>query len=137
MKLAQHIAHGLDAVLLPEEAVAAAGAEVGEAQAFDGAQELDLVPEAGLGAGVEDVEFELVEGWRRGAGLHLADDGEGVDLPHGDLGPEAGEAEDELAVGFGDLVVGEAEVVLEPVEELGLEDLADAVEGVAGEPDEL
>ena len=55
---------GLDAVLLPEEAVAAAGAEVGEAEAFDAAEELDLVPEAGLGAGVEDVELELVEGRR-------------------------------------------------------------------------
>ena len=73
----------------------------------------------------------------RGAGLHLADDGEGVDLPQGDLGPEAGEADAELAVVFGDLVVGEAEVVLEPGEEVGVEDLLGAVEGVAGEPDEL
>ncbi len=43
----------------------------------------------------------------------------------------------ELAVGLGDLVGGEAEVVLEPVEEGGLEDAAGAVEGIAGEPDEL
>ena len=79
---------GLDAVLLPEEAVTAAGAEVGETQAGDMAEELDLVPEAGLGAGVEDVEFELVEGGEGGTGFHLRDDGEGVDLPHGDLGPK-------------------------------------------------
>ena len=72
---------GLDAVLLPEEAMATAGAEVGEVEAFDLAKLLDLVPETGLGAGVEDVEFELVEGGEGGAGLHLGDDGEGVDLP--------------------------------------------------------
>ena len=100
-------------------------------------EEFDLVPEAGLGAGVEDVELELVEGGEGGAGLHLADDGERVDLPHGDLGPEAGEFDDELPVGFVNLVVGEAEVVLEPVEEVGLEDLFGAVEGVTGKPDEL
>ena len=130
-------AQGLDDVLLPEEAVAAAGAELGDADLGHGAQALDLLPEARLGAGVEDVELHLVEAGERGAGAHLADQGEGVDLPHGDLGPEAGEAEDELAVLLGDGVIGEAEAVFEPGEEGGLEDLARAVEGVAGEPDQL
>jgi hypothetical protein len=106
-------------------------------KALDLAKLLDLIPEAGFGAGVEDVELELVEGGEGGPGLHLADDGEGVDLPHGDFGPEAGEANDELPVVLGDGVVREAEVVLEPVEELGGEDVADSVEGIAGEPDEL
>ena len=76
-------------VLLPEEGVAAAGAEVGDAEAGGGAEALDLVPEAGLGAGVEDVELELVEIGEGGAGFELRDDGEGVDLPQGDFGPEA------------------------------------------------
>jgi len=97
---------GFYGVLLPKEAVAAAGAEVGEAKAFDGAEDFDLVPKAGFGAGVEDIEFELGELGECGAGLHLADDGEGVDLPHGDRRPEAGEADDELAVVLGYLVVG-------------------------------
>ena len=61
--------------------MAAAGAEVGEAEVGDVAEALNLVPEMGLGAGVEDVELQLVEGGEGGAGLHLADDGEGVDLP--------------------------------------------------------
>jgi hypothetical protein len=72
---------GLNAIFLPEEAAAAVGPEVGEAEAFDLAELLDLVPEAGLGAGVEYVEFELVEGGERGAGFEFGDDGEGVDLP--------------------------------------------------------
>ena len=37
----------------------------------------------------------------------------------------------------GEIEVGEAEVVLEPVEECGLEDSAGAVEGVAGQPDQF
>ena len=134
-------AQGLDDILLPEEGVAAAGAELGDAQVGGGAEARDLVPELGFGAGVEDVELELVQVGEGGAGAHLADEREGVDLPEGDLGPEAVEAEDELALlvagALGDLVGGEAEVVLEPVEEGGLEDAAGAVEGVAGEPDEL
>ncbi len=134
-------AQGLDDVLLPEEGVAAAGAELGDAEVGGGAEARDLVPEAGLGAGVEDVELQLVQVGEGGAGAQLADEGEGVDLPEGDLGPEAVEAEVELALSvagaLGDGVVGEAEAVLEPVEEGGLEDAAGAVEGVAGEPDEL
>ena len=130
-------AHGLDDVLLPEEAVTAAGAELGDADVGDGAEEFDLVPELGFGAGVEDVELHLVEAGERGAGAHLADQGEGVDLPHGDLGPEAGETQDKLAIVLGDFVAGEAEAGFEPRKEGGLEDLAGAVEGVAGKPDEL
>ena len=37
----------------------------------------------------------------------------------------------------GEFVVGEPEVVLQPIEEGGLEDAAAAVERVAGEPDQL
>ena len=59
---------GLDDILLPEEAVAAAGAELGDADLGHGAQALDLFPQAGLGAGVEDVELHLVEAGERGAG---------------------------------------------------------------------
>ena len=36
-----------------------------------------------------------------------------------------------------DFVIAELKAVFEPVEERGLEDMAHAVEGVAGEPDEL
>ncbi len=94
MKLSpEHVAHGLDDVFLPEEAVAAAGAEVADVEAGDAAQALHLFPEAGLGAGVEDVELELGEVLEAGAGFELVDDGERVDLPHGGLGPEAVESE--------------------------------------------
>ena len=44
-------AQGLDDVLLPEEAVAAAGAELGDADLGNGAQALDFLPQARLGAG--------------------------------------------------------------------------------------
>ena len=58
---AQHVAHGLDDILLPEKAVAAAGAEVADAQAGHAAQARHLFPEPGLGAGVEDVELQFAE----------------------------------------------------------------------------
>src|SRR6185312_1776391 len=105
-------AHGLDDIFLPEEGVAASCAELGDADARDGAEELDLVPEAGLGARVKDVKLHLVQLRKRGAGSHLADKGERVDLPHRDLGPEAGEADGELARMLRDFVFGETEAVL-------------------------
>jgi hypothetical protein len=42
-----------------------------------------------------------------------------------------------LPVVLGDLVPGEAEVGFQPCKEGGFEDLARAVEGIAGEPDQL
>ena len=78
---AEHVAHGIDDVLLPQEAVPATGAEVADAEAGNAAQALHFFPEAGLGARVENVELELAELFQAGAGLELVDDRERVDLP--------------------------------------------------------
>src|ERR1700679_3777763 len=134
---AEDVAHGDDYILMPEIAVAAAGAEVADAERGHAAEALHFFPEARFGAGVEDVEVELAEVLHCGACLEFVDDGEGVDFPESCIGPEAFEAEGDLAVLHGKLVVGEAEVLVEPFEEFGLEDAALAVEGVAGEPDQL
>ena len=69
--VAEAFAQGLHAPVLPEEGMAAAGAEVGEAQVFEGAQAVDLLPDAGHGAGVEDLELEPAHGraGRRGSGV--------------------------------------------------------------------
>ena len=134
---AEDVAHGLDDVFLPEKAVAAAGAEVADVEVGDAAKALHLLPKAGFGAGVEDVELELGEFFEAGAGFEFIDGGESVDLPHGCLGPKSMETEGKLAIFGGEFEGGEAEVALQPFEESGLEDAAAAVEGVAGEPDEF
>ena len=90
---AEHVAHGLHHILLPEKAVAAAGAEVADVQAGNAAQALHLLPQAGLGARIENVEFELAQALEAGARLQLVDGRERVDLPHCRLGPQAVEAE--------------------------------------------
>ena len=65
--------HGIDHILLPQKAVAAAGAEVADAQTRNAAKALHFFPEPGLGARVEDVQFELAEMLESGAGFELAD----------------------------------------------------------------
>ena len=135
--VAQHVTHGFHNVFLPEEAVAAAGAEVADVQTGHSAHARHLFPEAGLGASVEDIELELGEVLEVGAGFELIDCGEGVDLPHGCLRPRAFKAKGELAVADIEIEVGEAEVAFEPAKESRLEDAAASVEGVAGEPDHL
>ena len=115
----------------------AAGAEVADAEIGNAAQAFHLFPEPRLGAGVENVEFELAQMLERGARLQFADLGERVDLPHRRSRPEALEAELQLAVADGELIVGEPEIVLQPIEEGRLEDAAAAEEAVAGEPDQF
>ena len=61
--------HGVDDILLPEKAVAAARAEVADAEIGNSAQALHLFPEPGFGARVEDVEFEFGQALQAGAGL--------------------------------------------------------------------
>lgn len=81
------VAHGLDDILLPEKAVTAAGAEVTDAQAGDAAEAVHLLPEAGLGAGVKDVELKFAEALEGGAGAQFTDGGERVNLPESGGGP--------------------------------------------------
>ena len=96
----------------------------------------DLRPQLRLGARVEDVEREAAHVLQRGARAQLADDRERRDLPHGGVAPRPGEFEHELPVLPGQLVFGQLEIG-EPGQKLRAENLAAAVEGVAGEPDQL
>ena len=114
--------------------MAAAGAEVGQPQVGQGAKALDLVPQPGLGAGVEHVQLEPTQPVEGGSAAQFVDDGEGGDLPQRHLGPGALERQVGLTVADFQPVVGQAEV-REPGQEIRREDRLDAVEGVAGQPD--
>ncbi len=131
------VGHGFDDVFLPEEAVAAAGAKIADAEVGSAAEAGHFFPEASLGARIEDVEFEFAEAFEGGAGFEFADGGESVDLPHGGFGPKTVKGKGELAAVSGELVVGEAKVLFEPSEEFRFEDVLAAVEGVSSEPDEF
>ena len=61
-------------------------------------QPLDLFPELGLGAGIDDIERERAEVPQGRARAQFVDDGEGRDFPHGGFDPGAVEIELELAV---------------------------------------
>ena len=58
----QPLLHGLHAPVLPQMAVAAARAEIGDFQAFNRAQLFDLFPKPRHGAGVKHLQFELAHG---------------------------------------------------------------------------
>ncbi len=51
----------LDAPALPQKTVAAAGAEIGNAQARQFPQPFDLFPHLGLCAGVENIQREITK----------------------------------------------------------------------------
>src|ERR1700749_2649143 len=100
---------------MPQKTVPPARAEVADAEIGNAAQPLHLFPQPGLGARIQDVELELAQVLEVGACFELANLREGEDLPHGCRRPQAMELEIQLAVFDGELIVGEPEVVLEPV----------------------
>jgi hypothetical protein len=131
--VAQPLLHGLHGPVLPEEGVAAAGAEIGDAQVGDLLEALDLFPELRHGAGVEDLKLEPAHVAQHGAAAQLHQDGERGDFPQHDLGPGAFEGQLVLIADAFE-VVGRQLQRLEPVHEFGREHLALAVEGVAAHP---
>lgn len=78
-----------DAPALPKEAVAAAGAEIGNAQARQFPQPLDLLPHLGLCTGVKHIEREITERAHGAARAQLVDDGERRDFPERRIHPAA------------------------------------------------
>ena len=127
---------GLDAPALPQEAMAPPRSEIGKPQAVQLAQPLDLGPELGLRAGIENVEDEPALSLHRLARAQLVENGKRRDLPHGGVRPRPVEMQLVLAVDLVELVFGEAEGG-EPVDEVGREHLGLAVERIAGEPDQF
>ncbi len=134
--LPEPLLHGLHAPSLPEKGMAPAGPEVGNPQVRQLLQPLHLLPHLRLGPGVDDVELEAAEIAEERPRAELADDRQRRHLPHHDERPRPVEAELELAVSPVELVLGKLEV-LQPVQEVGAEDLLDAVEAVARQPDHL
>ena len=110
--------------------------EIRQTQAIQLAQPLDLVPQFGLGACIENIEFEAALSLGHLARAQFIDDGKRRNFPHGRMRPRPVEMQLILAVDLVQLVFGKAEV-REPGDEIGGEHLGLAVEGVAGEPDQL
>ena len=109
---------GLDAPALPQEAVASSRAEIGKAQAFQLAQALDLAPELGLGAGIENIERKSALSLHHLARAQLVENGKRRNFPHGGVGPWPVEMQFILAVHLVELIFGEAKRG-EPVDEIG------------------
>src|SRR6202020_2528708 len=70
--------HGIDHVFLPEEAMAAASSEVGDGEARDAAQALDLAPEFRLRPRVQNIKAELAQSLQRRPGFQFVEDGKRV-----------------------------------------------------------
>ena len=134
---AEHLRVEFDVPLLPQEIVAAAGAEVGEVQVLELAEHLDLLPCTGFAECIEDVELALVEECEPCTIAQSVHDDDGVDLPEGDLAPRTFEREFPLPILRTPEGVLRQTQVAQEVDELSAEDVLPAVELIAREPDEL
>ncbi|OIQ64458.1 hypothetical protein GALL_539920 [mine drainage metagenome] len=123
----------LDAPALPQVAMTAARPEIGKTQAFQFAQALDLGPQLGLGAGIENIEGEPALSLGHLARAQFNDNGERGNLPHRRVHPRTVEIQFILAVHLCELVFGKAEGG-EPVDEVRRKHLGLAVERITGEP---
>ena len=130
---AQALDHRLHAPVLPQEAVAPARAEVGDADAGQQLEAADLLPHARHGPRVQHLQLELAEPLGDGAAVQLHQHGERRDLPHGGLDPRPLEGQLVL-VAAALQVVGRKAEALEPGDEVGREHLPLAVEHVAAQP---
>ena len=133
---AQPLDHRLHAPVLPQEAVAPARAEVGDADTREQLEAPELLPHARHGPRIEHLQLELAEPLGDGSGVQLHQHGERRDLPHGGLDPGALEGELVLVAAALEVVGREAEA-FEPGDEIGAEHLPLAVEHVAAQPGRL
>src|SRR4051794_9247493 len=127
-------------------AVAAPGAEVGDAQSIRAAQLIELGPEFGLGKGIELVQFVFAEAVQPCAGgtiarpasaiAQLVDDRKGVDLPQGHIDPQPGEGQLVLTVLHLEMILRKP-VSTQELYEVRVEQIAPAIELVTRQPDGL
>ena len=129
----QPLDHRLHAPILPEEGMPPTGAEIGDLQPVDPAQPLDLFPDPGHRAGIEDLKLELAHRGEDGARAQFHQDGERGDFPQHDLGPLALEGQF-ILVALAFKFIGRQAQVLEPLHEGVAEHLPLAIEGVAAQP---
>ncbi len=109
--VAQPLDHGLHGPVLPQEAVAAAGPEIGDAQIVQLAQRLDLFPQARHGAGIKDLQLEPAHILQDGAGPQLHQDRQGRNFPQHHLGPLALEGQFILPVMLAQVIGGQAQTL--------------------------
>jgi|GEM_PF-5357657 len=129
----QPLHHRLHAPVLPQEAMAAARAEIGNLQAGQGLEALHLLPHPRHGTGIEHLQLELAHGGEHSARAQLVQDGERRNFPEGRLQPRPVELKLVLAVADPEVIGWQLEA-LEPFDELRREHLPLAVEHVAAQP---
>ena len=132
----QFAGHRIRHPFLPEKGMSAPRAEFCEPQLRPFMKAFDLAPDFRFGLRVKNIKLELVERGHCGARAQFADDSERVDFPHRHFGPCTGEGQDILAVDRLQLIVGQAEGA-QIIDVLRTENVAAAVEAVAGQPDQL
>ncbi len=123
-----------DAPALPQEGMAAARAEVGNLQPRQLAQAFNLTPHLRLGARIKHIERKRSKVLHRRARTQLVDDGKCGNFPHGRVRPRSMEMQLVLAVLAAQIIFRKLEIV-QPVQELGLENLLAAIETVTRQPD--
>ena len=128
--------HRLDAPALPQKTVPPPRSEIGQPQAIQLPQPLDLVPQFCFGACIQHVQFEAALSLGDLARAQFVEDGERRNFPHRGVGPRPVEMQFVLAVDLAQLIFGQAKI-RQPVDEVRREHLGLAVERVTGEPDQL
>ena len=126
--------HGDDNIFLPQKAVPPPRAKVGDAQLRNAAQPLNLAPQLGLGARIENVEPELAQCLQLRARLQFVENRQRIEFPHRGLGPRAFERQMDLPVAHRKLIIRQVEIVLQPLQKCRLENSAPSVERVACQP---
>src|SRR5258708_10813129 len=95
---------GLDTPALPQKTMTPPRPEIGKSQSFELAQTLDLAPEFGLGAGIENVEDKAALSFHHLARAQFVETGKRRNLPHRGMRPRPVEMQFVLAVDLAPLV---------------------------------
>ncbi len=98
--------------------------EIADAQVGNAAQPLHLFPETRLGARIQQVELQLAQLLQSCARLQFANLRQRINLPHRCAGPQPLEAQIDLSISNRELVVGEPEIVFQPLEKRRLKNAA-------------
>ena len=112
--------------------MAAAGAEIGDAQPVNRPQLFDLFPQLGHGTGIEHLQFKPPHILQHGPGPQFHQHRQCRNFPHHHFGPLALKRQVKLAALLFQMI-GRQLQMLKPLDEIGAEHLAFAVKGVAAQ----
>ncbi len=111
--------------------------EIGEPEAWNILQFLNLVPEFRFRSRIKDVKAKLAELFEGCPGFEFIHDGKRIQLPHRRFCPVSRERHLELAVSYRYFIFRQPEISLQPPQEVGFENPAPSIKRVARQPDQL